>query len=129
MKREFTTTMAAIHMVSLLAFPASSWAQGQSPNNEPTCANTSAGADPECVGFVSRGGIQDVVGLRAYVAARSHPQFSHADVRVGAVLPATGVAYNEVPQQFSRADVHYVVVNGHTVITDRKTHRILQIID
>lgn len=129
MKNRSTIAIVAIPMLSFLAMSGPSLAQGQSPNNELTCGNSGAGAEPDCVGYVSRGGIQDVTGFRAYVAGRPHPAFSHAEIRVGAVLPATGVPYNEVPQQFSRADVHYVVVNGHTVITDRKTHRILQIID
>ena len=76
-------------------------------------------------------GIEDRPRFHAYVAERHYPSYEYRDeVRVGAVLPDEGVTYCEVPPEYSSArEYRYTIVNGHTVLVDARTHRIVQIID
>jgi hypothetical protein len=50
-------------------------------------------------------------------------------VRVGAVLPSSGVTYYEVPTEYGVRDYRYTVVNDRTVLVDPRTHRVIQIIE
>jgi hypothetical protein len=121
--------LAIALILPILATTSPAAAQTSNPNNEAVCDSSGAGSDPRCVGVVSPGGLRDVTGFRSYVAGQRHSSFAHSDYRVGTVLPETGVEYREVPAQFGGANVHYVIVNGHTVLTDRKTHRIVEVLD
>jgi hypothetical protein len=116
-------------VLPIMAAIAPASAQTSNPNNETVCDSSGAGSDPRCVGVVSPGGLRDVTGFRSYVAGQRHSSFAHSDYRVGTVLPEKGVEYREVPAQFGGQNVHYVIVNGHTVLTDRKTHRIVEVLD
>jgi hypothetical protein len=51
------------------------------------------------------------------------------EVRVGAVLPSSGVEYYEVPAEYGVRDYRYTVVNNRTVLVDPRTHRVVQIIE
>jgi hypothetical protein len=51
------------------------------------------------------------------------------EVRVGAVLPSSGVTYYEVPAEYGVRDYRYTVVNDRTVLVEPRTHRIVEIID
>ncbi len=69
-----------------------------------------------------------VGALTDYVAARSYPVYVYdGDVKVGAELP-TGVVYYQVPQEYI-APSYYAVVNGHTVLIDPTTHKILRVVN
>jgi hypothetical protein len=130
MKSAFTAVALSLGLAfSALSMPGPAIAQTSNPNSEPACDNPGGGSDPRCVGVVSPGGISDVTGFRAYVAGRPHSSFTHSDYRVGTILPETGVEYRDVPGQFGGQNVHYVIVNSHTVLTDRKTHRIVEVLD
>ncbi|MGO3928716.1 DUF1236 domain-containing protein [Rhodopseudomonas pseudopalustris] len=76
-------------------------------------------------------GVDDRPRFRSYVVDQRRPSYSYReDVRVGAVLPADGVTYYEVPDQFSAArDYRYTVVNGRTVLVEPRTRRIVEIIE
>ena len=76
-------------------------------------------------------GVDDRPRFRSYVVDQRRPSYSYReDVRVGAVLPADGVTYYEVPDQFSSArDYRYTVVNGRTVLVEPRTRRIVEIIE
>lgn len=67
--------------------------------------------------------------FRTYVIGQHHPSFRYSsDVRVGAVLPDSGVTYYEVPSQFGQVRYRYTVVNDEVVLVDPGTHKIVEII-
>ena len=67
--------------------------------------------------------------FRSYVETRNVPSYRYTDeVRVGAVLPSSGVTYYEVPAEYGVRDYRYTVVNNRTVLVDPRTHRIIQVI-
>jgi hypothetical protein len=68
--------------------------------------------------------------FRSYVETRNVPSYRYTDeVRVGAVLPSSGVTYYEVPAEYGVRDYRYTVVNDRTVLVEPRTHRIVEIID
>jgi hypothetical protein len=65
-----------------------------------------------------------------YVATQKRPSYRYNDdVAVGVVLPADGPSYYPVPTEYGVKDYQYSVVNGHTVLVDPRTRRIVQILD
>ena len=67
--------------------------------------------------------------FREYVVTQRRPSYSYREeVRVGAVLPSSGVTYYEVPADYGVRDTRYTVVNDRTVLVDR-SGRIVDIID
>ncbi|WP_022721212.1 DUF1236 domain-containing protein [Rhodopseudomonas sp. B29] len=83
------------------------------------------------------GGVSSILGVddrprfRTYVVEQHHPSYHYRDeVRVGAVLPASGVTYYEVPDEYGPArSYRYTVVNDRTVLVDPRTHRIVEVIE
>jgi hypothetical protein len=68
--------------------------------------------------------------FRSYVETRNVPSYRYTDeVRVGAVLPSSGVTYYEVPAEYGVRDYRYTVVNNRTVLVEPRTHRIVEVID
>jgi Protein of unknown function (DUF1236) len=66
--------------------------------------------------------------LSAYVTAHTYPSYYYqGDVVVGATLPA-GVTYYRVPTDYY-GPAYYTVVNGHTVLVDPNSGKILQVIN
>ncbi len=51
------------------------------------------------------------------------------DVRVGAVLPQSGVVYREVPAEYGVQGYSYTIVNDRPVLVEPRTRRIVQIIE
>jgi len=82
------------------------------------------------------GGVEGVLGVdqrprfRSYVVERQHPSYEYRDeLQLGAELPEAGVSYYEPPPEYGVRDYRYTVVNGRTVLVDRRTRRIVEIID
>lgn len=82
------------------------------------------------------GGVQGVLGVdqrprfREYVVEQRRPSYQYReDVRVGAVLPAAGVTYYEVPAEYGAREYRYTVVNGRTVLVEPSTRRIVEIVE
>ncbi|UZF95254.1 DUF1236 domain-containing protein [Bosea sp. NBC_00550] len=68
--------------------------------------------------------------FKTYVQAHEVPSYRYReDVRVGAVLPESGVTYREVPAEFGTKGYRYTVVNDRTVIVEPKTRKIIQVIE
>jgi hypothetical protein len=66
--------------------------------------------------------------LSGYVATHTYPSYYYqGDVAVGATLPP-GVTYYRVPADYYAA-AYYTVVNGHTVLVDPNSGKILQVIN
>ena len=68
--------------------------------------------------------------FRTYVERQNRPSYTYQEeVRVGAVLPRSGVTYYEVPSEFGVRDYRYTVVNNRTVLVEPGTGRIVEIVD
>lgn len=50
-------------------------------------------------------------------------------VRVGTVLPEDGVVYYDVPREFALPEYSYTVINGHPVLVEPRTRRVVEVID
>ena len=128
------TILLAGAVVVLLA-PSLSYAQSSSGSAAGAAAGAIGGAvvgGP--VGAVVGGVAGAMVGglagpkeheFRAYVATQNVPSYSSREgVRVGAVLPKSGVRY----RQYGVANYRYTVVNDTPVLVDPRTRRIVQVI-
>ena len=90
------------------------------------------------VGAVVGGAIGAIAGgvaedqqpqFRQYVVQQGVPSYTYGEeVRVGAVLPSSGVTYYEVPTQYGVREYRYTRVNNHVVLVDPRTHRVVQVI-
>lgn len=68
--------------------------------------------------------------FRTYVEGQRRPSYRYSeDVRVGAVLPGSGVTYYEVPAEYGARNYRYTIVNERTVLVDPSTRRIVEIVD
>jgi hypothetical protein len=67
--------------------------------------------------------------FREYVVTQKVPSYRYREeVRVGAVLPESGVTYREVPPEYGVKTYRYTVVNDTPVLVDPGTRRIVQVI-
>ena len=67
--------------------------------------------------------------FRQYVVTQSVPSYRYQEeVRVGAVLPESGVTYYEVPAEYGVRGYRYTVVNETPVLVDPGTRRVVQVI-
>jgi hypothetical protein len=82
------------------------------------------------------GGIAGLLGVdqrprfREYVVREPVPSYRYSeDVRVGTVLPQSGVVYREVPAEYGVQGYNYTIVNDRPVLVEPRTRRIVQIIE
>ncbi len=67
--------------------------------------------------------------FRSYVTTQKVPSYTYKEeVRVGAVLPESGVTYYEVPAEYKVKGYKYTVVNNTPVLVEPKSHKIVQVI-
>ena len=67
--------------------------------------------------------------FRQYVIQQDVPSYRYSEeLRVGTVLPESGVVYREVPAQYGVKNYRYTVVNGTPVLVEPGTRRIVQVI-
>ena len=67
--------------------------------------------------------------FRQYIVTQNVPSYRYTEeVRVGAVLPAQGVQYYEVPAEYGVQGYRYTVVNETPVLVEPGTRRVVQII-
>ncbi|MDF2974532.1 MAG: hypothetical protein K0R61_4982 [Microvirga sp.] len=84
------------------------------------------------VGGAIIGGLSDEQRprFREYTVQQRRPSYRYQEeVRVGAVLPSSGVQYYEAPAEYGVRDYRYTIVNDRTVLVDPRTHRIIEIIE
>ena len=75
-------------------------------------------------------GIDDRPRFREYVVRERRPSYRYnEDLRVGVVLPESGVTYYEMPPEYRAPDYRYTYVNDRAVIVDPRTRRVIDIID
>lgn len=130
--------LAATAVAAFLALPVAAQAQGGAAAGATTGAVGGAivggpiGAVVGGVGGAIVGGLSDEQQprFRQYTTTTRRPSYRYEnEVRVGAVLPSTGVEYYEVPAEYGVRDYRYTVVNNRTVLVDPRTHRVVQVID
>lgn len=67
--------------------------------------------------------------FRSYVTTQKAPSYTYKEeVRVGAVLPESGVTYHEVPAQYKVKGYKYTVVNNTPVLVEPSSRKIVQVI-
>ena len=76
-------------------------------------------------------GVDDRPRFREYVIREHRPSYHYAhEVRVGTVLPETGVVYYEVPAEYHvRPGYRYTVINERPVIVEARTRRVVEVLD
>ena len=75
-------------------------------------------------------GIEERPRFRQYVVRENRTSYRYEDdVRVGVVLPQSGVQYYEVPAEYGVRDYRYTVVNDRVVLVDPRTRRVVQIVE
>lgn len=86
------------------------------------------------VGGVTGAIVGGIVGdqqpkFREYVVTQNVPSYRYQEeVRVGAVLPESGVTFYEVPNEYGVKNYRYTVVNNTPVLVEPGTRRIVQIV-
>jgi hypothetical protein len=75
-------------------------------------------------------GVEDRPRFREYVVHERLPSYRYSDdLRVGVVLPESGVTYYDVPADYHVTGYRYTYVNDRAVLVDPRTHRVVQIIE
>jgi hypothetical protein len=78
------------------------------------------------------GGIadQNTPKFRQYVVQQNVPSYRYEqEVRVGTVLPSSGVTYREVPAEYGATEYRYTVVNNRPVLVEPSSRRVIQVIE
>ena len=76
-------------------------------------------------------GVQDRPRFRDYVVREKRPSYRHQqDVRVGTVLPESGVTYYDVPPDYHvSGGYRYTIVNDRPVLVDPRSRRVVDVIE
>jgi hypothetical protein len=129
-------------VAATLSIPAAAMAQGTIRGAEEGAAAGGAAAGP--VGAIVGGtvgaaagtagailGVDDRPRFREYVVREHRPSYAvREQVRVGTVLPPSGVTYCEVPAEYHVAPSYrYTIVNERPVIVEPRSRRIVEVID
>jgi hypothetical protein len=132
--------LTAAAVAALLA-PLAAHAQTQQQNTTSGMATGAIGGaivgGP--VGAVVGGAVGAVVGgaltpeqqprVQQYVIQQRRPSYTYQqELRVGAVLPSSGVQYYELPADYGVTQYRYTYVNDRAVLVDPRTHQVVQII-
>lgn len=68
--------------------------------------------------------------FRIYALGEHRPSIALAGrVQVGTVLPEEGVVYYDVPREFALPEYSYTIVNGHPVLVEPESRRIVEVIE
>lgn len=68
--------------------------------------------------------------FRIYALGEHRPSIALAGrVQVGTVLPEEGVVYYDVPREFALQEYSYTIVNGHPVLVEPESRRIVEVIE
>ena len=137
-----TKLLMSLAVFATLVLPVAAQAQGTVRGAEEGAAEGGRAAGP--LGAIVGGaigaaagtvggilGVDDRPRFREYVARERRPSYRYnEDLRVGVVLPESGVTYYEVPPEYrAPAGYRYTVVNDRPVLIESRTRRIVEIID
>jgi hypothetical protein len=130
-----------IFLMAMLALPMTTQAQGTIQGAKEGAEAGGQAAGP--VGAVVGGAVGAVTGtvggilgvearprFRAYVVSEGRPSYRYSEeLRVGVVLPDTGVTYYEVPAEYNARGYRYTYVNDRVVLVEPRTRRVVEIIE
>ncbi len=132
-------------VVAIIAAPVAGYAQGVArgaAEGSAAGANVAGPVGGAVGGFVggvlggAAGAVGGILGVdqrprfREYVVQERRPSYRYQqEVRVGAVLPSSGVTYYEVPQEYGVSGYRYTVVNERPVLVDPRTHTVVEVIE
>ena len=137
-----TKLLMSLAVFATLVLPVAAQAQGTVRGAEEGAAEGGLAAGP--LGAIVGGaigaaagtvggilGVDDRPRFREYVVRERRPSYRYnEDLRVGVVLPESGVTYYEVPPEYrAPAGYRYTVVNDRPVLIESRTRRIVEIID
>ena len=76
-------------------------------------------------------GVQDRPRFREYVVREKRPSYRYQQqVRVGTVLPESGVTYYDVPSEYHvSGGYRYTIVNDRPVLVDPGSRRVVDVIE
>ncbi len=76
-------------------------------------------------------GVDDRPRFREYVVRERRPSYRYnEDLRVGVVLPESGVTYYDVPPEYrAPPGYRYTIVNDRPVLIEPRSRRIIEIVD
>jgi hypothetical protein len=128
-------------MAATLALPMAAQAEGTVRGAEEGAAAGGAAGGP--IGAIVGGAVGAATGtvggilgvdarprFREYVVRERVPSYAYREeVRVGTVLPESGVTYYEVPAEYRVSGYRYTVVNDRPVLVEPRSRRVVQIID
>jgi hypothetical protein len=129
-------------LLATLALPVAAQAQGTVRGMEEGAADGGRAAGP--LGAIVGGaigaatgtvggilGVDDRPRFREYVVRERRPSYRYnEDLRVGVVLPESGVTYYDVPPEYrAPPGYRYTIVNDRPVLIESRSRRIVEIID
>ena len=128
-------------LVTALSLPVAAHAQGTVRGAEEGAREGSRAGGP--IGEVLGGAVGAVTGtiggilgvddrprFHEYVVRERRPSYAYrGEFRVGTVLPDEEISYYDVPAEYRAPGYRYTILNGHTVLIDPKTRRIVDILD
>ncbi len=135
----FTAVAAALLATATISFGAQ--AQGTIRGAEQGAAEGARAAGP--LGAIVGGtlgaaagtvggilGVEDRPRFREYTVRERRTSYRYSDeLRVGVVLPESGVTYYEVPAEYNAPGYRYTYVNERAVLVEPRTRRIVEIIE
>jgi hypothetical protein len=135
------TKIIAAMLVTAFALPIAAHAQGTVRGAEEGAREGSRAAGP--VGGVVGGAVGAVTGtiggilgvddrprFHEYVVRERRPSYAYqGEFQVGTVLSDGGITYYDVPAEYKAPGYRYTIINGHAVLIDPRTRRIVEIID
>jgi len=136
-----TKILVPMVLLAALALPMTAQAQGTVRGAEEGAAAGGRAAGP--LGAIVGGTIGAATGtvggilgveyrprFREYVIRERQPSYRYSEeLRVGVVLPESGVTYYEVPAEYQVSGYRYTYVNERPVLVEPRTRRIVEIID
>jgi hypothetical protein len=136
-----TKILVPMMLLAMLALPMAAQAQGTVRGAEEGAEAGGRAAGP--LGAVVGGaigaatgtvggilGVEDRPRFREYVVRERRPSYRYSEeLRVGVVLPESGVTYYEVPAEYHAPGYRYTYVNDRPVLVEPRTRRIVEIIE
>ena len=137
-----TTILMPMVVLATLALPLAAQAEGTVRGAEQGAAEGGRAAGP--VGAIVGGavgaatgtvggilGVDDRPRFREYVVRERRPSYHYdRDLRVGVVLPESGVTYYDVPAEYrAPPGYRYTIVNDRPVLIEPRTRRIVEVIE
>ena len=137
-----TKLVMSLAVLATLALPVAAQAQGTVRGAEEGAAEGGRAAGP--LGAIVGGAIGAATGtvggilgaddrprFREYVVRERRPSYRYDnDVRVGVVLPESGVTYYDVPAEYrAPPGYRYTIVNDRPVLIEPRTRRIVEVIE